>query len=227
MRALLILGLLLIVPAAQACGQQVTPIVGLEFDGKAPCMFTATGEFDGCEPLPELGESRTYEGRVKWYWDADQCSVSGGYLQGDMQFAFSSSDLSPKWLPAVFEPATITVPLEEYYTPTEFQFDSAQNRIYSEQTRPVSVTFTFDRLPTEGEQKQLQDRDDAARVFLKVLATGTGTGDAFGITQFIFNADEISSASMSGEEPANVEAPGVPVAMLLAVLAIALMRRRK
>ncbi len=225
MRAILLIGLLLLLPAAEAC-KQVTPIVGLEFDGKAPCSFTATGAYEGCETLPALGESVTYDGRVKWYWDADQCSVSGGYLQGDMMFEFSSSGLSPKWLPATFEPQTLTVPLNEYYDPTTLQFDSAQNRVYSEQSRDIQVTFTFERLPDAAERQQLEDRDDAARIFLKVLATGVGTGDAFGITQFIFNADSIEPAQETAEQPEDQSVPALPISMLLVVLFVAMLRRR-
>ncbi len=225
MRALLLLGLvLLIIPAAQAC-QQVTPVVSLEFDGKQPCAFTYDGTYEGCETLPALGESRTYDGVVRWTWDADQCSTTGGYLQGDMVFAFSASDLSPKWMPATFEPTSISVPLVEYYGPTEMQFDAEQNRLYSEQTRPVSVTFTFERMPEGAELQQLEDRDGAARAFLKVLASGTGTGDAFGITQFIFNADELP-ASTDGIEPEDQKIPALPVSLLLVGIAAVALRRR-
>ncbi len=225
MRALLLIGLLMLIPAATACSQ-VTPIVGLEFDGKQPCMFTYEGTYDGCEELPAVGESRTYEGRVRWNWDVDQCSSTGGVLQGDMFFEFSSSALSPKWLPVTFEPATITVPLNEYYDPTSLDVDSTQNRIYSEQTRDVAVTFTMERQPTAGELEELRQRDHAARVFLKVLAQGTGSSDAFGITQFVFDTSDLAATEEVIEHPPDQQVPALPVTILLGIVLVAALRRR-
>ncbi len=222
MRAVLLVFLLLLAPAAQAC--EITPIVSMKFPDRQPCgVDLATGEIQGCEPLMELGTSRTYQGEVHYEWDVDQCSAEGGVLQGDMVFTFDVSRLNPAWMPITFEPPQVTVTPADYYgrQPTH---DPDAGRTYGAGTAPFEVTFTFERMPNEKELQALDDRDGAARFFLKVLAQGEGTNDAFGISQFTFDARPLLAPAAP---PVDEEAPMFPISLGLVALGLmAAMRRR-
>jgi hypothetical protein len=225
MRAGLLVLLLLAIPAAQAC--QVTPIVGMDFPDRAPCQIDIrTGALDGCEPLPGLGESRTYDGMVTWEWDVDQCTAEGGIAQGDMTFTFDVSRLNPAWMPVTFDPPIVVATPAEYYNPTDVTNDPNAGRTYSSGEKPFQVTFTYERMPNAKEIENLEDRDGAARFFLKVLAESEGAQPAFGISQFTFDGRPLL-AEVEAARPQDEDAPGIPLVFALAAIALAGFLRRK
>lgn len=206
----LLLGVLLLMPAAQACG--VTPMLEVDVPQEAPCL-RGMSTHDRCDKVPS--DPLRLDGVLRWSWDVDECSTEGGVVKGDVRIALSTTTTHPAWLPMTFDPEEVVVPPQEYYDPRHVRYDAASGRLYSEKEQAFGVTLATARAPTAEERERLEVRHGIVVVFVKAHAQGDGGRDSFAVTQLSFDARHLLHAEDSG--PAHA-APMPPLAVLLGLV---------
>lgn len=218
--AIVLVCLALLVPGAQAC--KTVPLLDIVVEDEVTCQ-------DGCEELPTPLDPRVFDVRVYWQFDVDECTIQGGVLQDEMMIRFSPTQSNPAWLGFSFEPATVSVPIAQYYDP-QGDMDPQTGTYTSAGFVETQLTVTFERLPEGVEWDRIEGRDGEVATFMKAHAEGQGfSSDAFGVEQISFDGDQLFSVRPEARPAADgdVAVPAPALSLLAAALLGAAVGRRR
>lgn len=217
---------LLLLPTAQACTgpantAAVTPLMDLEFPKKM-CRDKERAE---CEVVPAAGAPFNMDGRLRWYWDLDNCEY--GKISGstqDLVINISAYARNPTWLALDVEPKQIVLTFQDQWDIQDDEFDPVTGKYTVREDRDVKVTIQRIGAPTGDELQQLRNRNGL--VVMQLRASSDETPDfvpGLSIEPFTFDASAVAA-----EDRGSQDAPMLPAgAMVLALAGIAALVRRR
>lgn len=220
--------------AAVPCGY-VTPIIDLEFEGKPGCgtggALGVAVSGDNCIAIPEIGQSVTFQGTLRWYWDITNDAIYPNDPLTPIAFDFSGTRNNPDWIDFSVEPSTFELNTQDLFNPLnwDIQTEGTVAVIDYDFQQPITITFTRTGEVSEKSIEKMQNRDGVLPFFLKAHSTASGNHymEAYGLEEFRFHADTNEDVAKLLDHGSNdTPGPGMVVALVGLVGLAATLRRR-
>jgi hypothetical protein len=211
----LALGLLVVIPGAQAC--QAVAALSFEFPADPACTRQTP---TGCPPLPQADDPVVFDGVLVWSWEAESCSLD--LATSPVHISFEALERhNHGWLALTVSPREIVIPVQDQWDVTDDDVDPATGAFRAEERYPVQVSIALVGEPSREALASLAASDGAATMLLKASSSrATGVLESFAIASFRLDGTEVLPESSSRGLPAPSFGP------LLAGLGLAILARR-
>ena len=227
--ALIALVAILPLPALASCAPPcgyIVPLMDLDFPEKPLCVAELGQAPDPnlCIPLPALGESITYNGTMRWYWEITEDGIYPNDVGTDIEIVFSGTASNPKWMNFEVTPAAFTITTADLFSPdnlvTKEKPGSQTPAVWFSFDRDISITITRTGDPSDADLTRIGTKGDIQNLFMKAKSTSSGDRykESFGVEEFRFYIADSDNFEGTPSLPA--------VALVMALFGAVIARRR-